>query len=470
MCEIIKDSLFTDAASYWRFDRNLNDDKGNNNITNGAYALVENDGKFNGCLNIPSSGYAVHGRNNLSYSAMTLSLWIKPRWNWNDNVNHGIWQNNNNTNVNQANWVSLFKYSSNNLYWRVANPSGGLQDLAPMATSYFTVNTWTHVVVYYSSAGSGIYINNSLVSSNGGITPPNAFLDTSCRLAFGHQASGGGAKFSDVAIFNRVLTAPEVSRLYDSGVGTVNKLQSYKRTKVTGEIIGLDKNENSLLDVKRTRFVGDKILLGDGAENPVESAVKLKKMRPEVTTGYYWIKTSYMDAAAKVYCNFDWDGGGWMRLNSTIATISSPKGGSPAWYAGDNDWQPDLVYGNNVPSGCGNSTSVITVACNKLDYTEAIVLMNRESTIIQCAGFTGSTYTGYYDSVYNRYTGSSTALAFCAWGDNIWAGACCGTAIGSNKKCVIAKCTLTNQQSIAMKSECSDGSDTGRYLNYYYVR
>lgn len=471
MCEVLKDPLFADAASYWRFDRNLNDDKGNNNLINGAYALVENEGRFGGgCLYVPSGGYAIHGRTNLSYSAMTLSLWLKPKWNWNDSANHGIWQNNNNSNVNQANWVSLFKYSSNNLYWRVGSPSGTLQDLAPVATSYFTADTWTHVVAYYSAAGMGIYINNVLVASRGAITPPNAFLDTNCRLAFGHQASGGCARFSDVVIFNRVLTADEVGRLNSYGVGGLNKLSYYRRTRMVGEITGTDKNENILLDVKRSRFVGDRPLLGEAPENPVESAVKLKKMRPEVTTGYYWIKTKYMDTPARVYCNYDFDGGGWMRLNSSIATLSSPKGSNPVWYVGDNDWQPDLVYGSNVPSGCGNTTSVVTVTCTKLDYTEAIVLLQRESTIIQCAGFTGAYYTGYYDSVNNRYTGTSTALSFCSWGDNLWAGGCCGTAIGGCKKNVIAKCNLTNQQPIAMSSECSDGSDTGRYLSYYYVR
>lgn len=472
MAELLKQPLYADASSYWRFDGNLNDDKGNNNASNGAYAAIENEGKFDKCVLLPSGGYLTHGRTGLSYSAMSISFWIKPLWNGNDNTLHGIWQNNNNSNVNQANWVSLFKYSNNYLYWRVYGPSAENFDVAFDASSYFVKDTWTHIVVYYSSAGSGVYINNTLVASRGAITAPNNFLDTTCRIGYGHQTTAEGSRFSDFAIFPRVITSGEVTSLFNSGVGSLNKLVYPKRSRIIGSINGVDKSEYSLLeDRRRSRFVGSVAKLGDSADNPVESAVRLMKMRPDVVNGYYWIKTKYMTTAVLTYCNFTWHGGGWMRLNSSLASLSSEKGSTPTWWAtnGDINWQPEFAYANNVGGGCGDNRAEIKVTCSTLDYTEALVLVYRVSTIIQCMGFTGQTSVGYYDIAYSRYAGSSTSYGTCNWGDNVWAHACCSAAIGTCKKYWAVLCSFANQTPISMTSQCA-GDDTGQYYNYYYVR
>lgn len=209
--------------------------------------------------------------------------------------------------------------------------------------------------------------------------------------------------------------------------------------------------------------------IGLSPTNPAISAVQIKQLNPDAITGWYWIKTSYMTAPVRIWCNMDWNGGGWMRLNNLVATLSSGKGSSPYWYAGDTTWLPDLVIGNNVGSGCGDNRAVVSVACNKLDYTEALVLFYRESTIIQCAGWTGETACGWHNGNYNAYAGSYTSNGMCLWNDGIWA---VGTSvpISTAKRNWVAFCSFANQTTIAMTSQCSDSSDNGRYLSYYYVR
>ncbi|MBU1326795.1 LamG domain-containing protein, partial [Patescibacteria group bacterium] len=188
---------------------NALDSSGNGN-TGTATGTTVVAGKLGKARSFVTNDYITHPTTGITPAAATIEMWVKPNWNWNDGVAHGLWQNNNNTNVNQANWVSLFKWSSNNLYFRVVNPSAGIQDCAPMATNYFNAGQWTHVAAAYNSSGMWLYVNGSLVCSTGAITVPNAALDTNGRIGFGHQNSFGNGVIDEVRISNTARTAEEI--------------------------------------------------------------------------------------------------------------------------------------------------------------------------------------------------------------------------------------------------------------------
>ena len=182
-----------------------------------------NDGMINGTTintttqllggaarNFASGDYITHPVTNFNPSAKTIEMWVKPSWNWDDGVIHGLWQNNNNANINQANWVTIFKYSTNNLYFRVVNSSSVLQDCVVAATGFFNSGQWTHVAAAYDSSGERLYINGSLVCQSGTITVPSANLDTTARIGFGHTGSFGAGIIDEVRISNIARSAEEI--------------------------------------------------------------------------------------------------------------------------------------------------------------------------------------------------------------------------------------------------------------------
>lgn len=175
------------------------------------------DGFAGKARSFATNDYITHPVNNFQPAAKTIEMWVKPNWSGNDGVAHGLWQNNNNTNVNQANWVSLFKWSGNQLYFRVVNPSGGLQDCAPDATNYFSPGKWTYIAAAYDSSGLALYVDGTLVCSTGAITVPNANLDSTARIGFGHQASFGSGIIDEVRISNIKRSAEEIAEAYRAG-------------------------------------------------------------------------------------------------------------------------------------------------------------------------------------------------------------------------------------------------------------
>lgn len=59
---------------------------------------------------------------------------------------------------------------------------------------------------------------------------------------------------------------------------------------------------------------------------PAPNAQAIKRDNPAAASGFYWIKTSRMTVARQVYCEMEYDGGGWMALsiNNAMSTNSNP--------------------------------------------------------------------------------------------------------------------------------------------------
>lgn len=88
----------------------------------------------------------------------------------------------------------------------------------------FGTGSWTHVVMTYTEATAtiGAYVNGSSASNAGAIGTSYGF-DANNNLNIGGRAAGAQfpvCYFDDFRIYNAVLTAEQVTALYNSGNGT----------------------------------------------------------------------------------------------------------------------------------------------------------------------------------------------------------------------------------------------------------
>lgn len=93
-------------------------------------------------------------------------------------------------------------------------------------SGYNTANTWEHLVVTYSSgAGSNatkFYVNGSLYGTEAAAGTALFNSDETFYLGGGdanYLQGDGGASLDEVGMWSRVLTAGEVTSLYNSGTG-----------------------------------------------------------------------------------------------------------------------------------------------------------------------------------------------------------------------------------------------------------
>lgn len=181
---------------------------------------------------------------------------------------------------------------------------------------------------------------------------------------------------------------------------------------------------------------------------------------PDAPDGTYRIQPDGDPNTYDVYCNMQgWGGGGWMRANSSIFTLT-PNSTSPTWISGDR------IEDNNRASGCGGNKVQWTLTSPKVDYTDVRLLLERTTTILQCSAVTaGQTFGGWYDTPYNDQENS---YGMCGWSDTLW-----GTTTnigGSQKKYWVMKASGSNKFTFGYQTQCSYAEDTGLYRMEVWVK
>ena len=208
-----KDLAWTSATAGTALDRSGSGNTGTlTNMSRTASPVIGKLGqalKFNGTNQYVDAGTG----SSLNPSAVTVSAWIKP---------------------------SAFPYAynpiyskrnANSAYYLIAVRSTGKlalytltgtnTDVSYDATGIFTLNTgrWYHVVLTYSSStGLTGYVNGVLdknVAANG-----NALVSNSGAANIGYDTQTGtffSGSIDDVRIYNRALSAAEVTQLYNMG-------------------------------------------------------------------------------------------------------------------------------------------------------------------------------------------------------------------------------------------------------------
>lgn len=222
-------------VGYWPFNGNANDvsTNANNGTVNGATLTTDRFGNLN-------SAYSFDGVNNLISvpnssslnltSSATFSLWVKVnQLNFDSGSNDYSARLIDKSIVNTTNGY-LIDYnhritSSNTNYpnqctngsSRVRNITGNSIMLTDCYSNYLN---WSYIVVAFNLGEVKTYINgmlNSTFTSN-----TTSISTTTLPLIFGHQTSGNSnvlnGKLDDIGIWNRALTADEISNLYNANI------------------------------------------------------------------------------------------------------------------------------------------------------------------------------------------------------------------------------------------------------------
>lgn len=216
--ELYSTPLFNDAdlASYWRFEGNSNDSKSSKNGTDTSMSYSSTDGLFGQHAVFGGSGYINFG-NNYNFertNSWSVSLWFKTA-----SMNGILLGKQNSASPYNGWYIAGLQQLGSALRVGMTDSGGG--SLIGDSVSTYTDSAWHHLVMTYNgtSQNSGLlcYIDGSAIS----LTYTNtisATIQTSFNLQAGAR-NGANSLFTgrleEVAIFNRVLKATEISNLHD---------------------------------------------------------------------------------------------------------------------------------------------------------------------------------------------------------------------------------------------------------------
>lgn len=211
--------------AFWQFQGNINDSSGNGN--NGTW-VGSNAATYGGAgpgFTVGAQSKYFHSDSEMTHgttgwatgSGFTLELvQYQSGWAGNDGVAHGIWQTHAPVWAGTTNGITIMKWSSNQLYFRVVSPTAVLYDLAPAvdATS-MPSTTFIHWAFTASNAdGMRIYRNGVLFAgpANAGMVLPTA-APAAPRVGRGHDAFAT-AYFQYFAIYSQALAADQIYDRY----------------------------------------------------------------------------------------------------------------------------------------------------------------------------------------------------------------------------------------------------------------
>jgi hypothetical protein len=159
------------------------------NSSNGGSVVFDGTDDF--CLAGP--GLAITGN-------LTVTAWVRPT----------SFANQGNIVSKTANFGYRMRFQSTGTFWMYSN---GNTITSPSA---YTINNWFHTVGVFSSTGLRMYINGSLVQSNGtAFTPSYA---ASSFIVGGNSTTQElfQGRIANVSVYNRALSATEILQNFDA--------------------------------------------------------------------------------------------------------------------------------------------------------------------------------------------------------------------------------------------------------------
>lgn len=146
-----------------------------------------------------------------------------------------------------------------------------------LENSYLIPDTWNHLVLTHDGSITKLYVNGSYVKQK--LTTYNVGSSNLYIGKSGITTSFSSAKVANVIVYNKTLTADEVSQTYDSF-------------------------KNFYVNLLGERTLGT-------ISNPAPSGLALKLNYPDLASGYYYIKSSLMPNPLLMYVDMTNDGGGF---------------------------------------------------------------------------------------------------------------------------------------------------------------
>lgn len=194
-------------VDFWPFQGNFNDAYGANTLTpHGNLTYVA--GKTG--LGLRFDGTASYLTSSASSLAVpwTLSLWVNRRNN--SSVSTGLF----------SDGVNAIKLEQYNATHQVGLTQFGIVD---NNFGYTTpVGTWAHLTFVGTSTGTSLYVNGALFSTlTNSIPLPRKYVGADYVNSTGNLLDFVPASLDEIIVFNRALSATEISNLYNAGAGSV---------------------------------------------------------------------------------------------------------------------------------------------------------------------------------------------------------------------------------------------------------
>jgi hypothetical protein len=225
-----------------------------------------------------------------------------------------------------------------------------------LENSYLIPDTWNHLVLTHDETVTKLYVNGSFVKQK--LTTYNVGSSNLFIGKGGITTSFSSAKVANVIVYNKTLTADEVSQTYDSF-------------------------KNFYVNLLGERTLGT-------ISNPAPSGLALKLNYPDLASGYYYIKSSLMPNALLMYVDMTNDGGGfdYYRITggTSISFIGSTHSGTALGL--------DLIY----PRSQGHWKSMY-------EFSVGVLGVSLTSVMAICGAVTRNTQlngSGSYASVIMR--------------------------------------------------------------------
>ena len=342
--------------SWWKGDGDANDLFGLNNgtLVNGAtYApgKVDQGFSFDGSddyLEIPHSPSLDIGPN----QPMSIKLWVKRTSSAESQI---IFAKRPDCGS-QVHYQLQYYAPQNILAFNSTGPTNGVFTTADK----LPINVWTLVVVTYNGSSGTIYINGTPVATNA-----MSFDRNTVPLRFGGEPTCGGQLFGgvidDMAIFDRALTAAEVSQIHNSGSAGMCSTCATQPT----DLISWWRGEDNVNDAAGGNYG---VLLGGATFAPGRvghafsfngstAAVRIPDSPTlDVTTDFTlgaWVKPNSIPAypnAALVISKVGPIG----NLNGYQMVVSNIGGTNKIWCGfntGGNNWPQHTATGGNISAG-----------------------------------------------------------------------------------------------------------------------
>lgn len=226
MSDVKNSSLATGLVSYWELEEVSNgsapvtriDSHGSNDLTDnntvGSATGIQGNGADmekdnNEYLSITDASQTGLGiTNNISISA-----WVKLESNSSVMTIAGKWAS--------SNLSFLFYIAGNELIWR-SGDSGSNNAEADGAFTW-SLGTWYHVAVTYSSGAVTLYVNGADITVDGTGLGTSIYNGTAPFIIGSNANNPTGEDFDgvidEVGVWSRVLSASDVTALYNGGAG-----------------------------------------------------------------------------------------------------------------------------------------------------------------------------------------------------------------------------------------------------------
>lgn len=235
-CTAVNGSLVNGLVAYYPFCGNANDDSGhgNNGTVNGATLTTDRFGNANSAysFNGSSSYINIPNSSSLQFSGgITYSVWFNATNIPVGAVNSTSYLMSKGSDNLATSWISYLDTGEISL--RIYN-TNTLNNAATVPSSQLSISTnqWYHATFTFDGTNAKAYINGVLISS---VASTYTTFSNIYDLKFGRRHTSGlpyffNGKLDDIGVWNRALTAQEVTQLY-------NQNQCFTNTTVTDTLV-----------------------------------------------------------------------------------------------------------------------------------------------------------------------------------------------------------------------------------------